>query len=739
MSVNVNTTTNTVTVQNAHQTITIVDNNTANIINVDQPLVNVIEVATPGPQGPTGPAGSGGILTNVVPLYNYETNLNFGATLQSAINSVATGSIIDCTTYTGSQSITSSIIINKPLTIRLGYSDINVNFNTFNTSSHLFNINNTSNVIIEGLGRSPKSDFQSSPTRIIMNNTGSGYHIFGTGSNSIIIQNLDLIGVQSSNYDLTTGAGGVCFIEPNPGVSQAGNTVNNISISNLFVSGTRDHGIYFVGSILSEVKNCRVSNAGGHGFFTTEGSTSTQFTNCYASSGKLAGFCIYNTSYSTLENCSAENFSAGYWIRSSFNISLIGCGAESNKLSGTLPTDDLGISFGSYAVDDWTTSYSSLMSGSSYVLTGGKNIVLNNPYSKDPGGNGIAYNDTCHYAIASTNSGSILLSPRCVKADGPSLNYDILIKDVSGAPRDLNVIFNPENQGTVTPTTSGEYITTIYNPGTTNTVICDQGINTEVKSGNDYFTNITVHGDIIPAGPYINNTSSYNLGSPTAAWKDLYVSNGSVYFISGSTSSSISLNSQGNISIPSASLTGSLQGTASFATSASYSLTASYAMNGGGGGDTSGLVTTSSFNNYTSSINSWTSSIDSAITNFAVLDNSNTFNGNQTINGSLNGNVEAIADVTASVLDCSTGNFFTLNLPPNETTTISLINISAGQTVNLKIIMGGGNTVNIGSGIRESSDSPYSPSQTQGAVDILTFIAFENGGGYMSYVKNFQS
>ena len=526
MSVNVNTSTNTITIQ--------------------QDGTRVIQVATPGPQGPQGiqgPIATGGIenyiplwssannfttssifisassviitnpislsgslnmngnsilnvspTSNIVPLSNYETNLNFGATLQTAINAVQTGSIIDCTTYTGSQYITSSININKPLTIKLGYININVDFNTSDLNSHTFIINNTSNVIIEGSGRSPKSGTQPSPTSITMNTTGSGYHIFGTGSNSITIKDLDLIGVQSSNYDLTTGAGGVCFLEPNPGISLAGNTTNNILLSNLFVNGTRDHGIYFVGSILSSVENCRISNAGGHGFFTTEGSTSTQFTNCYASSGKLAGFCIHNTSYSTLENCAAEGFGAGYWIRSSFNISLIGCGAESNKLSEALPVADLGITFGSYTVDDWTTSFTSLISGSSYVLTGGKNIILNNPYSKDPGGDGSAYTDTCHFAIASTNSGSMIMSPRCANTSGPVLNYDILVKNTSGAPRDLSLVFNPEIQGTVTPTTPGQYITTTYNPGVTNTVMCDEGINTGVTSGDTYYTGLTVSG-----------------------------------------------------------------------------------------------------------------------------------------------------------------------------------------------------------------------------------------------------
>ncbi len=55
MSVQVNTTTNTVTAQNVHQTITIVDNNNANTINVSQPVTNVVQVNSPGPQGQSAP------------------------------------------------------------------------------------------------------------------------------------------------------------------------------------------------------------------------------------------------------------------------------------------------------------------------------------------------------------------------------------------------------------------------------------------------------------------------------------------------------------------------------------------------------------------------------------------------------------------------------------------------------------------------------------------------------------
>ena len=76
---------------------------------------------------------------------------------------------------------------------------------------------------------------------------------------------------------------------------------------------------------------------------------------------------------------------------------------------------------------------------------------------------------------------------------------------------------------------------------------------------------ITVKGNILPGGPYTANTSSFNLGSPTQAWKDIYGSDGSVKSISGSTVNTISMDARGNIKIPNVALTGSLLGTAATA------------------------------------------------------------------------------------------------------------------------------------------------------------------------------
>jgi hypothetical protein len=99
---------------------------------------------------------------------------------------------------------------------------------------------------------------------------------------------------------------------------------------------------------------------------------------------------------------------------------------------------------------------------------------------------------------------------------------------------------------------------------------------------------ITITSNVIPGGPYVDNTSSFNLGSPTTAWDKIYVSNNSLHFVSGSVSSSIGFNNgvisfnNATVSIP----------TGSTVQTASYALTASYIENGGAAGVSSLTVGT---------------------------------------------------------------------------------------------------------------------------------------------------
>ena len=112
--------------------------------------------------------------------------------------------------------------------------------------------------------------------------------------------------------------------------------------------------------------------------------------------------------------------------------------------------------------------------------------------------------------------------------------------------------------------------------------------------------------------------------------------------------------------------------------------------------------------------------------------------GSYVITGSHRGNVvsQSIASSTAS-FDFGTGNFFTLNLTGSTLTHISASNIQAGQTVNVRISQGATTgSVSFSPAFDQVSGSAYIPTQVANAVDILTFITFDNSLIYVSNIKN---
>lgn len=150
--------------------------------------------------------------------------------------------------------------------------------------------------------------------------------------------------------------------------------------------------------------------------------------------------------------------------------------------------------------------------------------------------------------------------------------------------------------------------------------------------------------------------------------------------------------------------TGSLFGTASYATQA---LSASWAP-GGTAINTGSFATTGSV----------------------------TFTGAQIVTGSTRGNVTAlpITSNTAS-MDLSVGNFFTLQLVQGTNTYINPSNILPGQTSILTISTTGSATVSFPSSIKQPSGSAYVPTTTTG-VDILTFASVNSSSLYVVNVKN---
>jgi hypothetical protein len=162
-------------------------------------------------------------------------------------------------------------------------------------------------------------------------------------------------------------------------------------------------------------------------------------------------------------------------------------------------------------------------------------------------------------------------------------------------------------------------------------------------------------------------------------------------------------------------LTGSLFGTASYATQA---LSASYA-------------TTALSSSYATTA---LSSSFAATASFV-----NPLNQQLIITGSLRGQVSAlsISGNTASV-NLSTNNFFTLTLANGTGTNINPTNINPGQTVNILVTQGsaGTGTVTFPSLVKQSSGSLYTGSAAANAIDIVTMIAFDSTNVYVSSVRN---
>jgi hypothetical protein len=324
----------------------------------------------------------------------------FASKMQTAVTTAAAGTVIDCTSYTGTITLATAITITRSVSLVFG----NLTLVQGKLDQNLFNIF-APNVSITGVSRSTNSTANDGRTVFSMTiSSVASYHIFcantSTSSPSwasysgLTLQNFDCIGIQSSytaspsgNPVYTVnGAGGILIAEGNPG--QANTNVQNVLISNVMVNNVGKHGIMIYGGMTSKLEKCRVSGAGGHGFYITGGSTSVNLDTCYASGTKLAGFCLHDTTYSTLINCASDSNGLGYWMRNANSITMSSCGAEANQVRTSIP-NNLGITLpsqsGTITINDIGSDNVNFIKGTSYLFTGGSNITGTACYSKDPG------------------------------------------------------------------------------------------------------------------------------------------------------------------------------------------------------------------------------------------------------------------------------------------------------------------------------------------------------------------
>lgn len=475
----------------------------------------------------------------------------------------ASGVIVDCTGYTGVQTLDATVQILNPC--QFLFSNIEIQFQSNTINDHMFYIQSPG-VSIIGNGRSPKYDQPSTTnTKFVMTNNDQsqdrgGYHIFSAdyenflnGQNVCLLQGFDCIGVQSELDSVAgvaafpvLGVGGICLLEGNPFVGGGGNTISQIQIRDILVDQTRDHGILIIGAILAQIVNCRVSRAGGHGFYiggTTSdpgfeggGTTSTYLLNCYASSGNLAGFSMHSAAYSQLQNCAAEYFGMGYFLRSCQNVSLFGCGAEENQPKDNIP-NNLNIEItndqGTYVLNDIGSGNTNFFKGSSYWISGGRNIYIPNAYSKDPGGVYEYINpttgalvpavapssNTSHFTIIGEVRSAYIVNPRITGT--AIVPYCISVrKSGSGInavyPRDINIMFNPNDDR---PTSTAGWQAA---PG---------GSINVYDPYEEYFPIISGQGVAIPSISYtrISSTTPVNGRTSTTVNAIVLIEDGNVY------------------------------------------------------------------------------------------------------------------------------------------------------------------------------------------------------------------
>ena len=288
-------------------------------------------------------------------------------------------------------------------------------------------------------------------------------------------------------------------------------------MENLLISGTKAHGIYIDTPILSTIKNVRLSDIGGHGVFINAG-TSLAFENVYMASANMAGFCIYGATYVSLNNCVAENCSIGFWLRSSFNVTMMSPGVEETFTAGTNPwrnsqpiTKAYGFNLSTTApngevvhITDVNSDASGYFIGYGILITGGRNINVFSPYIKDiakskvyeayTGGTSISKN--ARYILVTGNCRQMYVANAGFKDSKNAANTIRNEIQIDSEVDSMELIYNVSTT-TMSSYTSSTPITS--DKSVTAPIFCTS-TSTVIRNGNTFYTDINVGGNVIANG-----------------------------------------------------------------------------------------------------------------------------------------------------------------------------------------------------------------------------------------------
>jgi len=112
-----------------------------------------------------------------------------------------------------------------------------------------------------------------------------------------------------------------------------------------------------------------------------------------------------------------------------------------------------------------------------------------------------------------------------------------------------------------------------------------------------------------------------------------------------------------------------------------------------------------------------------------------------TISGSVTAGVYAITPASATgSMDCSLGNFFTMTLDNGTDVRLEASNLTAGQTINLKLTNNAtaAGTISFDTAVfKFEGGTPFTATAATNAVDVMTFISFDGSTLQATGLKNF--
>ena len=251
-----------------------------------------------------------------------------------------------------------------------------------------------------------------------------------------------------------------------------------------------------------------------------------------------------------------------------------------------------------------------------------------------------------------------------------------------------------------------------------------------IEDGVEITGSIDITGNVTASNALIENDLTV-VGTINAYKLNVTIESSSVIFSSGS-----------NILGDSTSDTQTLNGT--IIMSGSSSLTGSMGITGNlnvlGNISSSTLSGVGNVTLFSQSVDARLDSIESFTGSYATT-GSNTFIGNQTISGSVYGNVNniTISSLTASI-NCNQSNFFSLTLPSASFTRLSAQNIQPGQTISLLVSQAsnGYGFLLYDSNISFPSGSNSVITPEANAKDIITLVSFANNKLFAVNIRNFQ-